>query len=188
MALAFPARRSAGQSRRFEGDERGPARGASAGGPDAGHGSRRARPGENPFLPAQRPAGGGGDDETFTLEVEFAVADVNFFSQLGGELQNATPLEVVAEGAGTTAEAALRDALREAVRHAIERLADAGAPGRFVEQVDREAAAAEQLVLSYRELSQEVQKGIHRVRLSAVVDREKLAARLRKAGVPLSDN
>lgn len=88
---------------------------------------------------------------------------------------------VVADGVGTTADEAVKDALRNAVRQVVGVLIDAETQVKNDEVIsDKVLALSNGFVAKYERLSEKRDGGLVRVRVSAVVERGQVAAKLRE--------
>lgn len=91
---------------------------------------------------------------------------------------------VVAEGAGTTPEAATKDAIRNAVRQVVGVLIDSETLVKNDDLIsDRLIAASNGFVTKYEKLSEKKDGGLIRVRIKAVVEKGQVASRLKEAKV-----
>jgi hypothetical protein len=109
----------------------------------------------------------------------------SFVNDQGKESGPAT-LTHEAEGSGTTGDEAIRDALRNAVRAAVGVLVEGETLVKQEDVIsDKVLTYSDGFVSSYDVLSREQKDGLFRVRIRAHVERRKLLADLRTAGVSL---
>lgn len=138
---------------------------------------------DNPFR-STKPTGDEAE-ESYLLDLEFKVTDVDFLGRIAGEVVDATPATAVVEGTGRTPEEARQDALQQSVRQILTQLVAVEDVLRYQSQIDGEAlVGANDFIVSFRPLGEVKHGATCRVRLAAEVDRNKLAERLRKAGIP----
>ncbi|MEI8371834.1 MAG: hypothetical protein WCJ35_03260 [Planctomycetota bacterium] len=150
----------------------------------SGHLSPAPRANANPFRVVSNVPGF--DEENYVLDIEFNIADVDFFSQVTGEVANETPSTVIAEGTGATAEKAHQDAVRECVRQLVRQLVEVENLLRWQEQIERDLLdQSDRFVVECRQLAQDKKGETYRIRVIAKVNRSELVRALRKASVPL---
>lgn len=93
---------------------------------------------------------------------------------------------VVAEGIGTTADEAVKDAFRNAIRQCVGALVDAETLVKNDKIItDKIITYSNGFVKSYKELSKTSEKGVFRVRISAQIERRGLIKRLTDANVKI---
>jgi hypothetical protein len=94
---------------------------------------------------------------------------------------------VVAEGVGTDAEEALKDALRAAVRQVVGSLVDAETLVKNDKVIsDKVLTYSAGIVTKYDEISKTENKGLFRVRIKATVERRSVIARLKEAKISVT--
>jgi hypothetical protein len=116
---------------------------------------------------------------TFLLSVPGAEADDN---------KPAPTQSVIAEGAGTTADEALKDAFRSAVRQVVGAVVDAETLVKNDELItDKVLTFSNGFVKKYDELSKKEDKGIFRIKIKAEVERKGVVEKLKAANVKVKD-
>ena len=95
---------------------------------------------------------------------------------------------VVAEGVGITAEEALKDAYRNAVRQVVGAVVDAETMVKNDELIeDKVLTYSDGFIKTYKEIpgSKKMQGGLHRIKITAQVERRNVIARLKAANVTM---
>lgn len=121
-----------------------------------------------------------------------AVLSANGFAQESSKkpADNSSIAEVVAEGAGTTPDEALKDAFRNAVRQVVGAVVDAESLVKNDEIIDDQVLAySNGFVKKYDEIagSKKSSGGVHRIKIKAQVERRRLIAKLRESKVAVKD-
>ncbi len=107
-------------------------------------------------------------------------------ASLAAESQPSDLAKVIAEGMGTTADEALKDAFRNAVRQVVGAVVDADTSIQNDEVIeDKVLTYSGGFVKTYQEVagSKKLQSGLHRVKITAQVERRSVIARLKAANV-----
>ena len=115
----------------------------------------------------------------FTTALDTAAAAAAADPQSGSEIHTE-----IAEGTGTTASVALREAFRTAVRQAVGVYVDSETISQKEEIVtDRLTTFSDAFVVRYEELGRETVDGLVRVKISAAIEVGKMLANLREAKI-----
>jgi len=115
----------------------------------------------------------------FTTALDTAAAAAAADPQSGSEIHTE-----IAEGTGTTASEALREAFRTAVRQAVGVYVDSETISQKEEIVtDRLTTFSDAFVVRYEELGRETVDGLVRVKISAAIEVGKMLANLREAKI-----
>jgi len=119
----------------------------------------------------------------FTAALDQAAAAAAADPQSGSEIHTE-----IAEGTGTTASEALREAFRTAVRQAVGVYVDSETISQKEEIVtDRLTTFSDAFVVRYEELARETVDGLVRVKISAAIEVGKMLANLRAAEIDTLD-
>jgi len=119
----------------------------------------------------------------FTTALDKAAAAAAADPQSGSEIHTE-----IAEGTGTTASEALREAFRTAVRQAVGVYVDSETISQQEEIVtDRLTTFSDAFVVRYEELGRETVDGLVRVKISAAIEVGKMLANLREAKIDTLD-
>ena len=97
---------------------------------------------------------------------------------------------MIAEGVGTTADEALKDAYRNAVRQVVGAVVDAETLVKNDEVIDDKVLTySDGFIKGYEEVagSKKVQKGLHKIKIKAQVERKSVIAKLKAANVTVKE-
>ena len=118
---------------------------------------------------------------TFLLSVPVAEAE---------DTKPASTQTVIAEGVGTTAEEAIKDAFRNAVRQVVGAVVDAETLVKNDELIDDKVLTySDGFIKGYEKVlgSEKVQGGLHRIKIKAQVERRSVIAKLKAANVTVKE-
>lgn len=118
----------------------------------------------------------------------FAVIQISAEDPPKASTNSAGNVEVVAEGAGTTPDEALKDAFRNAVRQVVGAVVDAETLVKNDEIIDDQILTySNGFVKKFTEVpgSKKQQAGLHRIKIKAEVERKNLIAKLKAAKVTM---